>query len=940
MIGTILKKVFGTNNDRLLNSLWPIVQRINSLESSYQEFSDEKLKALTAAFRERLSRGESLDEILPEAFAVVREASRRVLGMRHFDVQLIGGMVLHSGRIAEMKTGEGKTLVATLPAYLNALTGKGVHVVTVNDYLARRDAEWMGRIYSFLGMSTGVVVHGLNHAEKQAAYNADITYGQNNEYGFDYLRDNMVVELSELLQREHHFAIVDEVDSILVDEARTPLIISGPTEGSSDRYLIAEQLVRAMKPEQHYTLDLKEKHVLLSEEGVAFVEQALELENLYDPRFIEVVHRINQALKAHVTFKRDVDYVVRGGQVIIVDEFTGRLMPGRRWSDGLHQAVEAKEGVEIVPESQTVATITFQNFFRMYKKLSGMTGTADTEAVELKKIYNLDVVVVPTNRPMCRVDHADVVFSTESGKFKAVCDEIEKLHQVGQPLLVGTASIAKSEVLSELLTRRKIPHNVLNAKQHEREAEIVAQAGRVGAVTISTNMAGRGTDIILGGNPEFLAAEVAGTKDPADLGFQRHLEEFRRSCLVEREKVVAAGGLHIVGTERHESRRIDNQLRGRAGRQGDPGSSRFYVSLEDDLMKRFGGERIQALMARAGLADDDAIEGALVSSAIRRAQSKVEGLHFNIRKSLLEFDDVMNKQREVIYSLRAKILRAVDIEHEFVEAIPDVIENLIVTRASEKGPVAEWDVAGMAAEYGRQFGIEIDAKPFLQRLENGDRGIAQELFELMRERAFDRYEELKKLFGADVVLGAQRVMYLGAIDYYWRVHLGVMDHLKEGMWLRGHAQKNPLHEYQREAFEVFTAMMFNAKAALLQKIFIPEIQTAEEVRAREERLRQEQHAREAATKTIHENVLDAPAGAAETKAGGGQSGGATGHGESHGNREQRRRQQEQIIHHHSANLTRADYAPGGGQVAPAERARKEAARKRAKAQKEARRRGR
>ncbi len=852
----LLKKIFGSKNERELKRLWPRVQLINELEEKFSKFSDRDLQEQTSRFKERISQGESLDSLLPEAFAVVRETSKRTLGMRHFDVQLIGGMVLHDGKIAEMKTGEGKTLTATLPVYLNALTGNGVHVVTVNDYLAKRDAEWMARIYSFLGLSTGINVVGMEHEEKCQAYRCDITYGQNNEFGFDFLRDNMKMELSEMAQRGHAYAIVDEVDSILVDEARTPLIISGPSEEPTEKYSVANGLVKHLKTDVHYTVDLKSKQVMLTDEGIAQVEKLLQLENLYDPKHIDVVHHVTQALKAHVTMKRDVDYVVRDNQVTIVDEFTGRLMHGRRWSDGLHQAVEAKEGVKIARESQTLATITFQNYFRMYKKLSGMTGTADTEAVEFKKIYNLDVVVIPTNEPMIREDNPDVVFSTERGKFKAVCDEIEECHEEGQPVLVGTVSIEKSEVLSAFLGKRGIKHHVLNAKQHEREAEIIAQAGRFGSVTISTNMAGRGTDIILGGNAEFLAAAAAGTKDPADPQFQEQLLHFRSVCAEEREKVLEAGGLHILGTERHESRRIDNQLRGRSGRQGDPGSSRFYVSLEDDLMRRFGGERMQAIMTRVGMTEEDAIEGALVARAIENAQKKVEGYHFDIRKHLLEYDNVMNKQREVIYSLRDKVLRDQGIEDQIIETIPDILEDIIMSHASEKEAPRNWDIKAMFTEFTQYFGLALLPESFLEKQERAGKGLAQELFEFFKEQAFHRFQERKNRFGGQRLVKLGRIVFLQAIDHYWKEHLTNIEHLKEGIGLRGYGQQNPLVEYQREAFELFAAMMMAVKSAVIQNVFIPELPSEEEIRQIEEREIELHRKQEEAARSIHENVVE------------------------------------------------------------------------------------
>lgn len=857
MIKLVLRKVFGSQNERELKKLFPLVAKINALESSIQILTNDQLKAKTFEFKDRLTKGATLDDILPEAFAVVREASIRVLGLRHFDVQLIGGMVLHQGRISEMRTGEGKTLTATLAAYLNALSGKGVHVVTVNDYLARRDCEWMSRLYNFLGLSTGVILHGISNAERRDSYNADITYGQNNEFGFDYLRDNMKLELSEKVQRDYHFAIVDEVDSILIDESRTPLIISGPSEDSPEVYGIADKLIRQLKTEEHYSVELRNKQVTLTEEGVRRCEQLLNVENLYEPGNIELVHHINQALKGHITMHRDFDYVVKDNQIIIVDEFTGRLMPGRRWSDGLHQAVEAKEGVKIQRENQTLATVTFQNFFRMYKKLSGMTGTADTEAVEFKKIYNLEVAVIPTNMDMIREDNADVVYATEKGKFKAVCDEIEELHEKGQPILVGTASIAKSEVISSLLEKRGIVHNVLNAKQHEREAEIIAQAGRFAAVTISTNMAGRGTDIVLGGNPEFLATSAAGTKDPEDEEFQNQLAYFKEICAEEKKKVVAAGGLHILGTERHESRRIDNQLRGRSGRQGDPGSSRFYISLEDELMRRFGGERIQQLMTRVGLTDEDSIAGSLVGRAIENAQKKVEGYHFDIRKHLIEYDDVMNKQRQIIYAERERILKGEDIEEKILEAIPDTIEQIILSRSSEKTTPKDWDVAGMFQELLRIFALDLPKEEFLKKQEESTKSLAQELFDLMKEETIKRYQQRAVHFGEERMVKLIRMVFLQGTDYFWKEHLANMDHLKEGIGLRGYGQKNPLHEYQKESYEMFASMLMAIKISVLQNIFIPDLPSEVEIQEIEDKEKELQRKREAAAQATHEEVLEA-----------------------------------------------------------------------------------
>ena len=683
MITNILKKIIGTKNERELKRIQPLVEKVNSLEDEYRSLSDKQLKAKTPFFRERLEQGEELDMLLPEAFAAAREAAQRTVGMRHFDVQLIGGVVLHEGKIAEMATGEGKTLVATLPVYLNALTGLGVHVVTVNDYLARRDAEWMGPIYKFLGLSVGVIVHGLDDDERRNAYGSDVTYGTNNEFGFDYLRDNMKYSMDECVQREFNYAIVDEVDSILIDEARTPLIISGPAEESTDKYYKINRLIYQIKKDKDFMVDEKAKSAYLTEEGVARIEKIINVDNLYDPKYVDLLHHINQALKAHNLFQRDVDYIVKDGQVIIVDEFTGRLMPGRRFSDGLHQALEAKENVKIERENQTLATVTFQNYFRMYKKLAGMTGTADTEAVEFKKIYNLDVTVIPTNRPLIRTNYADVVYRTEKEKFKAAIAEIEDLYKKGKPVLVGTLSIDKSERVSEILKRKGIPHHILNAKNHEREAEVIAQAGRSKAVTISTNMAGRGTDILLGGNPKFLALSMAKGKTDTE-EYEKVLEEAKKICEKDKEEVIRLGGLHILGTERHESRRIDNQLRGRAGRQGDPGSSRFYVSLEDEIMRLFGSDRVSPMLAKLGMEEDMPIEHPFISKAIENAQTRVEGHNFEIRKYLLEYDNVMNKQRETIYGMRHEFMRNGDVRDQILDMIDELCENIVFDCAPEK----------------------------------------------------------------------------------------------------------------------------------------------------------------------------------------------------------------------------------------------------------------
>ncbi|MCL2761501.1 MAG: preprotein translocase subunit SecA, partial [Desulfuromonadales bacterium] len=727
MIGSVVKKIIGSKNERELKKLMPVVAKINAMEPQFEAFSDEQLKEKTAEFKERYKKGEKLESILPEAFAVCREGSKRALGMRHFDVQLIGGMVLNSGKIAEMKTGEGKTLVATLAAYLNGITGKGVHVVTVNDYLAKRDSEWMGRLYNFLGLSVGVIVHGLDDNQRRESYAADITYGTNNEFGFDYLRDNMKFTLEEYVQRPFYFSIVDEVDSILIDEARTPLIISGPTEDSTDKYYIIDEIIPLLKKGEvkeveaktisgkrkeytgDYTIDEKAKTASLTEQGVLKVEQLLKIENLYDPRNMETLHHVDEALRAHAMYKRDVDYVVKDGEVIIVDEFTGRLMPGRRWSDGLHQAIEAKEKVKIENENQTLATITFQNYFRMYEKLSGMTGTADTEAEEFHKIYKLDVVVIPTNRQLLRPDFPDVVYKTEKEKFNAVIEEIKELYETGQPVLVGTISIEKSEVLANLLKKTGIPHNVLNAKQHEKEAEIVAQAGRKNSVTIATNMAGRGTDILLGGNAEAMAKQWQRENPEAtEEEYNQILAKFSKQCEVEHDEVVSVGGLHILGTERHESRRIDNQLRGRSGRQGDPGSSRFYLSMEDDLLRIFGAERVAKIMDFLKIQEGEAITHGMISKAIENAQKKVEAHNFEIRKHLIDYDDVMNKQREVIYTQRREILAGEDIRASFMDMMEETINDIVSNYAIEKVPGSEWDWDGIREVIYRTFALEIE----------------------------------------------------------------------------------------------------------------------------------------------------------------------------------------------------------------------------------------
>ncbi len=834
MIGAVLKKIIGSKNEREIRRLRPIVEEINGLEPRMEKCTDAELRAYTDLFKERLKKGEDLDDILPEAFAVVREVARRKVGMRHFDVQLMGGIVLHEGKIAEMKTGEGKTLVATLPLYLNALTGRGVHLVTVNDYLAKRDAQWMGPIYHALGLSVGVIQHDasflydpdyipsdqrlfhLRPCSRKEAYLADITYGTNNEFGFDYLRDNMKFSLEEYVQRELYYAIVDEVDSILIDEARTPLIISGPAEESTEKYYEIDRIIPHLKRDIHFTVDEKARTVMLTEEGVSRVEELLGIDNLYDPRNIETLHHVNQALKAHVLFKRDVDYVVKDGKVIIVDEFTGRLMPGRRWSDGLHQAIEAKEGLRIEAENQTLASITFQNYFRMYEKLAGMTGTADTEAVEFKEIYGLDVVVIPTNKPMIRIDHPDMVYKTEKAKFDAVVREIKELHRMGRPVLVGTVSIEKSERLSKLLKRQGIPHNVLNAKYHEKEAEIIAQAGRLGAVTISTNMAGRGTDILLGGNPEYLAFAKAG-RDKESPEYKKAYEEFKKICEEEKKKVIELGGLHIIGTERHESRRIDNQLRGRAGRQGDPGSSRFYLSLEDDLMRIFGSDRISSIMGRLGMEEDQPIEHKLVSKAIENAQRKVEAHNFDIRKHLLEYDDVMNQQRTTIYAMRKQILAQEGLRDLVMEFIDDVVTDLVDTYVDEKGYPEDEELKALEEAINKTFGLSLDLRAEADGLRRDD------LVEFVGERVKEAYRKREEEFGEEILSYLEKMIMLQTMDTLWKDHLLNMDHLKEGIGLRGYGQKNPLNEYKREGFELFAEMINRMKHEVVERLFMVQL---------------------------------------------------------------------------------------------------------------------
>ncbi|MEW6515794.1 MAG: preprotein translocase subunit SecA [candidate division FCPU426 bacterium] len=780
MINWLLTKLFGTKSQRDIKRLLPIVERINGLEPGLKSLSDEQLRAKTEEFRQRLKTGETLDDLLPEAFAVVRETSVRTLGLRHFDVQMMGGIVLHQGKIAEMKTGEGKTLVATLPVYLNALTGAGVHLITVNDYLAERDSmgagnfRGMGEIYRFLGLTVGCIKHGLNSRERQTAYACDVTYGTNNEFGFDYLRDNMAIHPDERVQRKLNFCIVDEVDSILIDEARTPLIISGPAEESTDKYYRVDKIIPRLNAAADYTIDEKSRTAVLTEEGIAHAEKLMAVGNLYDPRNVEILHHIHQALKAHALFKRDRDYVVQEDQVVIVDEFTGRLMPGRRFSEGLHQALEAKEGVRIQRENQTLASITFQNYFRLYNKLSGMTGTADTEAEEFMHIYKLDVVVVPTNRPMIRADHGDQIFRTEREKFAAVAQEIKEAYTQGKPILVGTISIEKNETLSELLKRQGIPHQVLNAKHHAREAEIVALAGQPKAVTIATNMAGRGTDIVLG----------PGVRD--------------------------LGGLHIIGTERHESRRIDNQLRGRSGRQGDPGSSRFYVSLDDDLMRIFGSERVGNMLQKLGLQEGEVIEHPWITKALERAQRTVEGHNFDIRKHLLEYDDVMNKQRSVIYEERTRVLEGEDLHEHILGMIDDIIDTGLPELTPEKVYPEEWEWDHLRA-WARQYRVEL---PWTQ--ETYHEASREKIAEAFRAGVLNGFSQQETTMGPEVMRQLERALLLQIVDQHWKEHLYDMDKLKEGIGLRAYGQKDPLLEYKREGFEMFAAMILQIKQELIQ----------------------------------------------------------------------------------------------------------------------------
>ena len=833
MLASLLNLVFGSKNEREIKRLWPTVEHINSLEPTVTSLSDLALMDKTEAFRKRLEAGEILDDLLPEAFAACREASQRQLAMRHFDVQLLGGIVLHQGKIAEMKTGEGKTLVATLPLYLNALSGKGAHLVTVNDYLAKRDAQWMGPVYHALGLSVGVSQHEasslfdpgydapdkrlqhLRPCSRQEAYQADITYGTNNEFGFDYLRDNLIVaDIRQCVQRRH-YAIVDEVDSILIDEARTPLIISGPTEESTDLYYRINAIIPQLKFERDYTVEEKTKTASLTEEGNARVEKLLGVDNLYDLAHMDLVHHVVKALLAYSLYKRDVDYVVKDGEVIIVDEFTGRMMPGRRWSDGLHQAVEAKEGVKIANENQTLASVTFQNYFRLYGKLAGMTGTADTEASEFAKIYNLDVNVIPTNRPMIRTDYPDVIYRTEKEKFTAIVEEIKDCHERGQPVLVGTISIENSERLAGYLTRQGIKHNVLNAKHHEKEAEIIAQAGQKSTVTIATNMAGRGTDIVLGGNPDFLFKRILYQDENLSEDRKKAIyEEIKAQCEADKQEVIAQGGLHILGTERHESRRIDNQLRGRSGRQGDPGSSRFYLSLQDDLMRIFASERVSSLMLKLGMEEGVPIEHRMVTRAVENAQKKVEAHNFDIRKQLLEYDDVMNKQREVIYQHRYAFLDGDNLSDEIRDMLGQVIDSLVDAYCPKDQYPEEWDFSSLREALQGQFALDLSGGA--DDLKDMGRDA---LKEELRDQVLKVYSGKEEELGTDLLRQLEKMVLLQVIDHHWKDHLLGMDQLRDGIGLRGYGQKDPLIEYKREGFDMFSAMMDRIKGDALDRLF-------------------------------------------------------------------------------------------------------------------------
>jgi len=831
MINVLAKKVFGSRNDREIKRLLPLVEEINKHEAKLASLSNEALQALTPQYRERISRGESLDSLLPEAFATVREAGKRVLNMRHFDVQLIGGMVLHLGRVAEMKTGEGKTLVATLPVYLNALSGKGVHVVTVNDYLARRDSEWMGQLYRFLGMETGVIIHGLNDSERKRNYGADITYGTNNEFGFDYLRDNMKFRLDDFVQRELNFAIVDEVDSILIDEARTPLIISGPADKATKWYMEFSQISQKLERGRHYEVDEKKRTVGILEAGVTQVEQLLKIENLYEAANTPMIGYLNNSIRAKELFKRDKDYVVMNGELLIVDEHTGRILAGRRYSEGMHQALEAKERIEIQDENQTLATITLQNYFRLYEKLSGMTGTAMTEASEFQQIYKLGVVPIPTNRSMVRIDQADLVYKSEEGKFAAVTADIVQRHRKGQPVLVGTVSVEKSEELSALLKKSGVPHEVLNAKHHEREAAIIARAGVVGAVTVATNMAGRGTDIMLGGNPEFMADFELQRKglSPVDnpqeyeAAWPDEIAKQKAAVLKGHDEVSELGGLYVLGTERHESRRIDNQLRGRSGRQGDPGESRFYLSLQDELMRRFNSGLVERFLSAAGIPDDAPIESKMVSNAIRSAQTQVEAQNFEIRKNVLKYDDVMNRQREVIYGERRLVLEGKDIKDQVAEFMSETLDAY-VDAATAEGFAEDWDLEKLWTALKAIYPVSFTVQEI--EIEVGSRAGLDS--EFLRTRIQDdvsaAYQKREESLGTEVMRELERKVLLSVLDRKWREHLYEMDYLQEGIGLRAMAQRDPLVEYQREGFDLFTAMMDAIKEEIASYLFNIEVQ--------------------------------------------------------------------------------------------------------------------
>jgi preprotein translocase subunit SecA len=844
MLEGLIAKFIGSKSEREIKKIQPVVAEINALEERVSGLSDSELQAKTPEFKQRLENGASLDDILPEAFAVTREASKRILNMRHFDVQLIGGYALHQGKIAEMKTGEGKTLVATLPGYLNALEGKGVHVVTVNDYLARRDSEWMGRLYKFLGLTVGVIRHGLDDQQRHASYHSDIAYGTNNEFGFDYLRDNMKFSIEQCVQRGHNFAIVDEVDSILIDEARTPLIISGPSEESTDKYYKIDKLVPKLRRDIDYQVDEKHRTVTLTDEGNERITSLVGIKTLFEEMTqenVETLHHINQALRAHTLYKRDTEYVIQEGEVIIVDEFTGRLMPGRRWSDGLHQAVEAKEGLKIQQENQTLATITFQNYFRMYKKLAGMTGTAETEAEEFGKIYRLDVLPIPTNRQMRRIENPDMIYRTEREKFEAVLKEVQACHAKGQPVLVGTISIDRSEKLSSMLKRAGLKHVVLNAKHHDKEAEIVAQAGRKGAVTIATNMAGRGTDILLGGNPEFLAREILRKRE---IDWAESTTEQRNEALAqvkpaidkEHEEVVAAGGLHIIGTERHEARRIDNQLRGRSGRQGDPGSSRFYVSLEDDLMRIFAADRISGIMQRLGMEEGVPIESGLVSRQIESAQKRVEGQNFGYRKHVLEYDDVMNKQRQAVYGLRRQLLENEDQKAFLMDIADEIIQGIVEQYAGAETNPSEWDSKALAIAVTQQFGFDL-AEEGIDVEALGSKALEDALV----EKAHQKYDEKEAQVGTSNMRYHERMLMLQIVDTQWKDHLLAMDHLKEGISLRGYGQRDPLVEYKKESFELFEDLMTRIEGDTLRYLFHIQVVSDEQKLAEEaERKRRRQ----------------------------------------------------------------------------------------------------